>query len=511
MYPSRPNDETRRALRAAGSVRDAATVPPVMTDPTDSGDARTEPTDSVTQPNGTPADQGGPAEVSAASAGASGPGEPSSPTEPTGTPAHEGETLGPAAEPSPEDFGGEFERVTASRRWPVVVVALLAVIALLASMFLVRSASSGTGEGDGGDRQATPTTEPPEPATEAEIDAAVAEISEFVAVEAGLDFLAPVTVELEGEGAFQQRLLADFDEDADELRKTEVILTALGLVDPDLDLVESMRSLLGGGVVGFYDTETDELVVRGAALTPYVRTTIAHELTHALDDQHHDLHRPAYDDAADEVSFGFSAVVEGNARRIEGAYLASLDEDERRQAAEEELALGGGVNLDRTPLILVDLIGAPYTLGEPFVDAVVADGGDAALAAAFADPPRTSEQVFDPDRFLAGEEAIDVPVPQVPGEVVDEGSLGQLLVLLVLADELGIETARIAATGWGGDWGVVWRDGDRSCVTANLVGDDVGETEEMRQAFERWAEAHEGAQVVPTGAGGPFTVESCAG
>ena len=72
----------------------------------------------------------------------------------------------------------------------------------------------------------------------------------------------------------------------------------------------------------------------------------------------------------------------------------------------------------------------------------------------------------------------------------------------MLADELGIETARIAATGWGGDWGVVWRDGDRSCVTANLVGDDVGETEEMRQAFERWAEAHEGAQVVPTGAGG---------
>src|SRR5690606_30818901 len=141
---------------------------------------------------------------------------------------------GPAAEPRPEDFGGEFERVTASRRWPVVVVALLAVIALLASMFLVRSASSGTGDGDGGDRQATPTTEPPDPATEAEIDAAVTEISEFVADEAGLEFLAPVTVELEGEGAFQERLLADFDEDADELRKTEVLLTALGLVDPDL-------------------------------------------------------------------------------------------------------------------------------------------------------------------------------------------------------------------------------------------------------------------------------------
>ncbi len=457
-------------------MRNAATVRPVMTDPTDTGGAPSGPTDP--------------------------PGD-----EPGTEPSDEG--LGRGAEPSPEDFGGEFERVTSSRRWPVVVVALLAVVAMLASMVLVRSASSGT-DGDGGDGS-TPTTEAPEPATEAEIEAAVAEISEFVAEESGLEFLTPVTVELEGEGAFQRRLLADFDEDADDLRTTEVFLKALGVIDPDLDLVESMRSLLGGGVVGFYDTESDELVVRGAALTPYVRTTIAHELTHALDDQHHDLFRPAYDDADDEVSFGFSAVIEGNARRIESAYRASLDEDERRQAAEEEMTLGGGVNLDATPLILVDLIGAPYLLGEPFVEAVLEHGGDAALAEAFAEPPRTSEQVFDPDRFLAGEEAIDVPVPQVAGEVVDEGQVGQLMVLLVLADELGMETARVAATGWGGDWGVAWRDGDRSCVTANLVGDDVGETEEMRQAFERWAESHGGARVVPTGAGGPFTVEACSG
>ena len=74
------------------------------------------------------------------------------------------------------------------------------------------------------------------------------------------------------------------------------------------------------GVVGFYDPETDELVVRGAALTPYVRTTIAHELVHALDDQHLDLDRPEYDEADDEIGFGFSSVVEGNARRVENAY-----------------------------------------------------------------------------------------------------------------------------------------------------------------------------------------------
>ena len=131
-----------------------------------------------------------------------------------------------------------------------------------------------------------------------------------------------------------------------------------------------------------------------------------------------------------------------------------------------------------------------------------------AVDAAFADPPRTSEQVLDPARYAAREPAVVVPRPQVAGEVVDEGVVGELLVLLVLADDLGVDDARTAAAGWGGDWGVAWRDGDRSCVTANLVGDDQGQTDQMRAAFERWAGEHD-ATITPGAPGQPFTVESC--
>jgi hypothetical protein len=394
------------------------------------------------------------------------------------------------------------------RRLATALVGLVVIAALVLSLVMVRRVSSGD---DPADRTGDPppTTEP-EPATEEELQATVAEISDFVAAERGVDFLAPVDVELEGEGDFQDRLLADFDEDAEQLRETEVFLEGLGLVEPGVDLVESMRSLLGMGVVGFYDPETDELVVRGAALTPYVRTTIAHELVHALDDQHLDLDRPEYDEADDEISFGFSSVVEGNARRVENAYRESLSEQEQADATAEEMAFGSDADMGDIPLVLVDLISAPYALGEPLVADLAALGGEEAVNAAFADPPRTSEQVIDPDRYAAREPAVEVPHPQVPGEVVEEGMLGELLVLLVLADGVDQDVAGTAAMGWGGDWGVAWRDGERSCVTATLVGDDMTETTEMQVAFETWAERN-GATITSSAVGAPFTVQSCAG
>ncbi len=433
----------------------------------------------------------------------------------------------PPPPPGQPPWDDELEPPPRRRRWWVVVVALVAVAGVLAASVAAvwtssddgddSDAQAPTGEGDGGPAPGTdpPSTTTPPPATEPELRAAVDDISAFVEDERGLTFREPVQVELAGEGDFQERLLEDFDEDADELRDDEVLLKALGMVDPDVDLVSSMRGLLGGGVVGFYDPETRELVVRGTALTPYVRTTIAHELTHALDDQHFDLDRPEYDDAADEISFGFSALAEGNARRVEGAYLDSLSADDQDAAAAEEMALGSGVEVGDVPIVLIDLISAPYALGETFVGSLVDAGGQAGLDAAFADPPRTSEQVIDPSAYAEGEARVEVPAPEPPGDVIDDGVVGQLLILLVLADEIGNDEARAAAEGWGGDRYATWRDGERWCGSVAIVGDDAAETGELRAVFADGATARaeggvEATVEVPAG-DGPVTVRSCVG
>jgi hypothetical protein len=353
------------------------------------------------------------------------------------------------------------------------------------------------------------------PPSEDELATVVEDISAFVEEERGLEFREPVDVELADDAEFEERLLADFEEDQEELEETGVLLAALGLVDPGEDVVEAMRSLLGAGVVGFYDPETAELVVRGANLGPYVRSTVAHELVHALDDQHFGLDRPEYDEADDETSFGFSAVVEGNARRIENAYMASLSEDERALADQEamDLAFDSAVDLLSVPPAMIALITAPYDRGEPFVEALLADGGQEALDAAYEAPPRTSEQVLEPDGYLASEEAVDVPHPRPAGEVLDEGMAGQLLIEIVLGGPIGLGAlgeGSEAAEGWGGDWAVAWRDGERSCATLTIVGDTEGDTDELRGAFDEWAAEQDGATVTG-GSGEPVTVESCVG
>ncbi|OWY61582.1 hypothetical protein B7486_63050, partial [cyanobacterium TDX16] len=146
-----------------------------------------------------------------------------------------------------------------------------------------------------------PADEPDPPVGDEDLDAVVAEIAAFVEEERGLEFLEDPEIELLDEGAFQDRLLEDEEEDEGELLELQDELRALGLIDDDVDLAESLDDLLGGAVLGFYDPETGELVVRAGEISPLARITIAHELVHALDDQHFELDRPEYEDDPSEI------------------------------------------------------------------------------------------------------------------------------------------------------------------------------------------------------------------
>jgi hypothetical protein len=344
-----------------------------------------------------------------------------------------------------------------------------------------------------------PTTEPPDTTSttdtvpEGEIDpdftAMVVELQDFVEDERGLEFKDDVVVELLSDDEFVERLLTDFDEDREELEQNARILQTIGLVEPGTDLAAALESLLGAGVLGFYDPETDELVVRGDDTNEYVKQTIVHELTHSLDDQWYELDRPELEDATDESAFAFSAVVEGNGRTVEEAYEDSLNEDELEELLVEELRFGAEADIDprAIPPVLIDSLLAPYELGEVFLGEVTDELGVEGLDEAFDSPPPTSKEIMQPDVYLDGFAATPVAAPPSDGEVVDEGMFGQFTLEMVLDQAVSSKEAKSMATAWEGDAYVVWEADGQTCLRSDFAFTDGTDADDLVDTLTDWA------------------------
>ncbi|HSH58338.1 MAG TPA: hypothetical protein VK988_01610 [Acidimicrobiales bacterium] len=328
------------------------------------------------------------------------------------------------------------------------------------------------------------------PAPESPLDVLVRQIQGFVERERGLTFKTPVKVKILDEAAFRAKVTEIDDEDRKEIEESQAILRAMRLLDRDVDLLEAVQAFAGAGIAGLYDPETDELVVRGGEeLSPSVRVTIAHELTHALEDQQFNLDRK---DLGDEADYGFSALVEGSALRIEDAYLRSLPADERARARTEERVQAGKIP-DNVPPVVQFAFGFPYVYGPEVVSALLRAGGNARLDAAFAKPPASTEQVIDPRRYLDDDQPRAVPVPRAEKDPFDDGEIGQLFLFLMLRSELSDSVARRASDGWGGDRYVAWRDGERTCVRMDFVMDTPSDNDELVRALREWAGKRRGA------------------
>ena len=311
----------------------------------------------------------------------------------------------------------------------------------------------------------------------------IVELQAFVESTRGLRFLKPVDVAVVGDAAFRRFLSGGMPTEKPDVDVANAVLRALGLLE--VDDPGPTGELDADTVAGFYDTETEELMVRGPHLTPFVRQVLVHELTHALDDQHFDLDPDFLDD---EAAMAFEALVEGDAVIVESRYLASLPEAERQAAAAEEEATFGGAG-GRIPDIEAELGAFPYRDGPRLVSALLAAGGPGRLDAAFRSPPVSSAEVLHPERFLDGPGRAAVPPVVAERRVVDDGVLGEVILRLVLAGALPRDRAAIAAAGWAGDRYVAWSAGGRTCLRATVVMDNAAEAAELAAGLRQWAGA----------------------
>lgn len=344
---------------------------------------------------------------------------------------------------------------------------------------------------------------------------------EIVERERDLEFEHPVHVDFLSEEEFTSEVTADedelSDEDREELEQMTGTLRALGLVSGEVDLFDQMNDLMGGGVIGLYSAEDKRIRMRGTELTPAVKATLVHELTHVLQDQHFDLAAKAEElDELDDssASAGWEALVEGDANRIESAYTEQLS-DQERQALEKDQDSQRDDARDRledVPEALQAMLGSSYAFGEALLALAVQLDGSSSVDSLFAEPPTTEEHLLDPWTLLEDEdEALEVRAPKLREgeEQFDSGTFGSPAWLMVLAERVDLRAALRAADGWGGDAYVAFERDGRACVRVAYRGDTPEDLQQLHRQLDRWVAAGPRGVASVSVQGKTLTFESC--
>jgi hypothetical protein len=214
-------------------------------------------------------------------------------------------------------------------------------------------------------------------------------------------------------------------------------LHLLGVLKRGQSLEAMRRSELTGQVAGLYVPQSGRLYVLGSGGSA-PRSVIAHEVTHALQDEHFEISRGAFASHPRDHDAELAAValVEGDATNVQSRYVAALSPGELIGELARTLgSIPSDSSGDEIPYLQRELV-YPYSAGQEFVNALRAQGGQRLLDRAFRHPPRTTAAVLDPARYLAG----DPPPRRVglpPGTYALETTFGaEDLIALTGQDEL---------------------------------------------------------------------------
>lgn len=344
-----------------------------------------------------------------------------------------------------------------------------------------------------------PESDPPADSESTELSRLLDELIAFVEEERGHEFVTRPQVTMLDGAAFTNEWNATIarsaEEEADDYENFTDIYRAMGILEGSDSLEEIWMRFGDAGVLGYYDPDRGDIVLRSDEITAFTKTVLVHELVHALEDQVFGIDRDEYDERDDEIDWTFSALLEGSARVIEGRYRASLTEAERDEETAVRQALPRTVSSSEFTDSFLELQFGRYRYGETFAEALWA-GGVSQLDGAFAEPPATSEAVIDPDVFLLGsaaDGAIDAPVAD--GTVFESGLWGEAAWAALFADVFGVAEGRQLADGWGGDQYVAWRTDSETCVRIHVEADNPDALDNYALALEEWSRRAAGREV----------------
>ncbi len=297
----------------------------------------------------------------------------------------------------------------------------------------------------------------------------------------------------------------------EDAKNDAIVLSILGLLPPDFDLLSFYEDLYSEQIAGFYDDETKEMyVVRSSGFGGPEKMTYAHEFTHVLQDQNYDLRNGLRVNDKDcekesERCAAITALIEGDASLTEYDWLYRYaSEQDRSEIQTFYQSYESPVYDSAPPFMQADFL-FPYSAGQEFVQVLFDHGGWQAINNAYANPPVSTEQIMHPGRYPS-DAPIVISLPDVSSALgqgwvqTETNVIGEWYTYLILAKGYRFETqiddtlARTASEGWGGDEFQVYYNPStqQSVLIISAIWDTNKDAREFYDAFKQYGIARWG-------------------
>lgn len=337
-----------------------------------------------------------------------------------------------------------------------------------------------------------------------ELFKSIDEILAFVSKDTGLPIKHPVKREL-ATREFVVKYLEEHmkeDKDAEKLERSEASLKKFRLLPKDFDLRPFLLDMLKEQVAGFYDPKTKTMYLLDWVEPEAQKTVLAHELTHALQDQNFGMEKwmeagkdskdLAQDMERDERQSAREAVLEGQGMIAMMDYMMAPQGLKVTDAPQLVEAMRAGMTssapnsptFTSAPKFLQDIMIFPYSDGMNFVLQVLLKKGIAGgFTGVLENPPSTTRNIMEPQTYVANE-----PMPQIKVAHVDElldkgwqrwdyGYMGEYDVALVMRQWFDRATADKVSPGWRGGYYLAYRKDDKKAAKdARIAPEDLALT-----------------------------------
>lgn len=276
-----------------------------------------------------------------------------------------------------------------------------------------------------------------------------------------LSILRPVKSGAQSRAEIERMIVKNLDEQTTpaEMHATELALKKLGLAPQDFQYRPFVVKLLTEQVAGYYDPKAQEFYLADWIELEGQKPVMAHELTHALQDQHFNLRRfEKWPKGDSDAELAVHALIEGDATLAMTLYMAKNPLVALAFIRSLGASNTSSEQFKQAPRAIRESLVFPYEQGSEWATRVYRQGGWKAVSQAFARLPQSSEQILHPEKYFAAETPLKVTLPELRSllganwKKIDYDVNGEWSLYLMLDQFLNAPAeSRRAAAGWAGD------------------------------------------------------------